>query len=384
MREFLNTAALSAQKSVIREYGDLAKRTPGCIALTLGEPDFDTPGVIENRVQDAFDAKETHYIANNGAMELRKKIAEFEAEKNGMDYKPEEVVITAGATQALFSVLFGILNPGDEVIVPTPAFVLYESITNMCRGKFVAMDTSDDDFQIKAEKLLPLINERTKAIVINTPNNPTGCILTEESLNVIREAVRGKGIFVICDDVYRQLVYTGTAHSFTEFKDMRKQTILVQSFSKPYAMTGWRMGYFCADMEVMERLELVHQYMVTSTPAPFQRACIEALDFDPSAMLAEYADRRAFVLKRLEEIGMECSRPDGAFYAFPSIEKFGLSSADFCKRMITEAGLAVTPGFCFGSDRHIRISYCCSMATLVTAMDRLEKFVGILKEEGRG
>lgn len=384
MREFLNTAALSAQKSVIREYGDLAKKTPGCIALTLGEPDFDTPAVVEARVQDAFEAGETHYIANNGSMELRKKIAAWEAEKNGMDYTPEEVVITAGATQALFSVLFGILNPGDEVIVPTPAFVLYESITSMCRGKFVALDTTEDEFQVTAEKLLPLINERTKAIVLNTPNNPTGCILSEESLQVIHDAVKDKPIFVICDDVYRQLVYSGTAHSFTEFKDMRKQTILIQSFSKPYAMTGWRMGYFCADIEVMERLELVHQYMVTSTPAPFQRACMEALDFDPKDMLAQYAERRAFVLKRMEEIGMDCTRPDGAFYVFPSIEKYGLSSADFCKRMIVEAGLAVTPGFCFCSDKHIRISYCCSMETLVKAMDRLEKFVGILKEEGRG
>ena len=384
MREFLNTAALAAQKSVIREYGALAAKTPGCIALTLGEPDFDTPVQIEEKVQDAFDAKETHYIANNGSMDLRRKIAAWEAEKNGMDYLPEEVVITAGATQALFSVLFGILNPGDEVIVPTPAFVLYESITSLCRGKFVAMDISEDGFQITKEKLMPLINEHTKAIVLNTPNNPTGCILSLESLEVIRECVKDKGIFVICDDVYRQLCYGEKAHSFTEFKDMRKQTILVQSFSKPYAMTGWRMGYFCADMEVMERLELVHQYIVTSTPAPFQRACMEALDFDPSEMLAEYDERRQFVLKRLQEIGMDCVTPEGAFYAFPSVEKYGLSSAEFCKRMITEAGLAVTPGFCFGSDKHIRISYCFAMDLIVEAMDRLEKFVNILKAEGRG
>lgn len=373
--EKLNAAVYEAKRSAIREFSRLARETPGCLALTLGEPDFDTPELIRLEARAALDAGETHYIENNGSMALRERIARFEREKNGMDCSPREVIVTAGATEALFISLFGILNPGDEVIVPTPAFVLYEEIIKLCRGVFVPLDTSSDGFQIDGAALRRKITPRTKAIILNSPNNPTGCVYTSESLAAVRDAVAGRDIFVICDDVYRQLVYTGGYRSFTQFHELREQILLVQSFSKPYAMTGWRVGYLIGCEGVIERLELIHQFAVVSTPAPFQRACIAALDYDPSALVETYRRRREYVLERLDAMGLEVTRPDGAFYVFPSIKKFGMDSAVFCRRMITEAGLAATPGFCFGAEGFIRLSYCCSDEVLREGLDRLLLFL---------
>ena len=375
LSECLNSSLYSAKRSAIREFSRLAKETPGCLSLTLGEPDFDTPERVCSAVGEAFAHHETHYIENNGTLALRESIACFERERNGMDYTADEVIVTAGATEALFVALYGVLNPGDEVIVPTPAFVLYEQIINLCRGVYVPMDTSDDAFQISAEKLSSLITPRTKAIVINSPNNPTGCIYTHESLDAIYRAVKGKDIFVICDDVYRQLIYTASYTSFATYRDLREQLLVVQSFSKPYAMTGWRVGYLLSDRSIKQHLELLHQFLVVSAPAPFQRACAAALEHDTSDFVACYKKRRDYVCHRLKEMGLELMEPEGAFYAFPSIAKFGLTSAEFCRRMIREAGLAVTPGFCFGSDRHIRISYCCADEVLQDGMDRLERFI---------
>lgn len=377
--EHLNAAVYGAKRSAIREFSRLAKETPGCLALTLGEPDFDTPERVRAEARAALDAGETHYIENNGSMALRERIARFEQEKNGMDCCPRQVIVTAGATEALFVSLFGILNPGDEVIVPTPAFVLYEEIIKLCRGVFVPLDTSANGFQIDSAALRAKITPHTKAIILNTPNNPTGCVYTPESLDNLRGAVEGRDIFVICDDVYRQLVYTDSYRSFTEFDEAREQTLLVQSFSKPYAMTGWRVGYLIGPEAVIERLELIHQFAVVSTPAPFQRACIAALDYDPSPLVETYRKRREYVLARLGKMGMEVTRPDGAFYVFPSIRKYGLDSADFCRRMISEAGLAATPGFCFGAEGFIRLSYCCSDEVLSQGLDRLERFIHTLK-----
>ena len=378
MKDALNSAIYGARRSAIREYSHLAAETPGCVALTLGEPDFDTPQPVEAAVDEAFAHHETHYIPNNGSPALREAIADFERTQNGMDYTADEVIVTIGATEALFVALFGILNPGDEVIVPTPAFVLYEEIIGLCRGRFVPLDTRKDAFQIDPDRLRAAITPRTKAIVLNSPNNPTGCIYTPQSLAAVREAVAGREIFVICDDVYRQLIYTEQYHSFAEFRDLRKQILVVQSFSKPYAMTGWRMGYLLADAAVKERLELLHQFMVVSAPTPFQRPCIEALRQSVEPMRSVYRKRRALVLARLEAMGLDMTEPLGAFYVFPSIEKFGLPSAEFCRRMIREAGLAATPGDCFGADGYIRLTYCYGDEALQTGLDRLEQFISTL------
>ena len=375
----LNSALYGAKPSAIREFSRLAAQTPGCVRLTLGEPDFGTPASVRAAACEALDAGETHYIENSGALALREKIAAFEAARNGLDYGPQEVIVTIGATEALFAALFGVLNPGDEVIVPTPAFVLYERIIGLCRGVYVPLDTAPDGFQLRADRLNALITPRTKAIVLNSPNNPTGCVYTRASLEVVREAVRDKPIFVICDDVYRQLCFTEDYHSFAEYRDMRERIIAVQSFSKPYAMTGWRMGYLMADEPVARRLALLHQFMVTSSPAPFQRACMAALEHDPADMTSTYRRRRDDVVNRLRAMGLPLVTPEGAFYAFPSIKKFHMDSTAFCTRLLKEAGVAVTPGAAFGADGHIRISFCCGDEALMEGLDRLAGFVGRLE-----
>lgn len=377
----MNSALFSVKRSAIRVYSRLAKETPGCISLTLGEPDFDTPGIIRKAAADSLESGDTHYIPNNGTAELCKAIADFEKERNGMDYTPDEVIVTVGATEAIFTSLFGILNPGDEVIVPTPAFGLYEAAVALCRGRFVPLDTSKNGFQISKEALKNAVTEKTKAIILNSPNNPTGCVLSPESLQNVREAVSGKGIFVICDDVYRQLIYGREYTSFASFRELRKQIIVIQSFSKPYAMTGWRAGYMLCDGEIKRQLEKVHQYTVVSACSFSQKACIKALETDVSPMLAVYEKRRNFVLSRLAEIGLSFVVPEGGFYVFPSIEKFGLTSDEFCRRMINEAGLAATPGACFGCGGNIRLTYCYADEELEEGLLRLEKFVKKLENE---
>ena len=381
MADRLNTAMYGVQRSAIREFSRMAAQTPGCVRLTLGEPDFDTPAPVCAKVGEALAAGETHYIENNGAMALRRRISEYEREANGLDYAPEDVIVTAGATEALFVALFGLLNPGDEVIVPTPAFVLYERIIGMCRGVCVPLRTDALDFQIDGGALEALITPRTKAIVLNSPNNPTGCVYTRESLEAVRRAVEGREIFVICDDVYRRLCYAPEYHSFAEYRDLKDRIIVAQSFSKPYAMTGWRMGYLLCDAPVRERLELAHQFIVTSTPAPFQRAGVEALGCNVSGMVEEYCHRRDYVLDRLRGMNLETPTPEGAFYAFPSIHRFGLNSTDFCVRLLKEGGVAVTPGGAFGAEDRVRISYCCAMDALKEGLDRLERFIKKLEKE---
>lgn len=375
----LNEAVYNLKRSAIREFSALARKTPGCIALTLGEPDFDTPQVIRTEAEKSLENHETHYIENNGNPDLRVKIAEFETQKHGFTCDQSQVIVTAGATEALFVSLFGTLNPGDEVIIPMPAFVLYEEIVKLCRAKTVPLDISKSDFQIDKDELSMLITDKTKAIVLNTPNNPTGTILSEASLKAIHDLVKGRDIFVICDDVYRELVYTDNYHSFAEFGDIGDQIILVQSFSKPYAMTGWRMGYMIAPPAVKERLELVHQFIVVSTPSPFQKAAIQALDYDNVQLKDAYRKRRAYVLDRLDRMGLSYPQPLGAFYVFPCIKDLGLDSATFCRRMISEAGLAATPGSCFGSEGYIRLTYCYSDSQLKEGLDRLETFVNKLR-----
>ena len=378
MHEHMNQAVYRLKRSAIREFSRLAASVPDCVRLTLGEPDFDTPEAIVRDACRSLADGDTHYIENNGDRSLRERISEYEKGR-GLDYSADEIIVTAGATEALFISLLGILEPGDEVIIPMPAFVLYEQIVNLCRGVCIQMDTTAAGFQIRKKNLEPLISSRTKAVVLNSPNNPTGCVYDEESLRTVYEAVKGRDIFVICDDVYRSLYYGSEYHSFAEHSDLKEQILAVQSFSKPYAMTGWRMGYLMAHSSVKERLELVHQFDVVSTPSMMQKACITALDTDTSHMAEEYRRRRDYVTGRLTGMGLETEVPEGAFYAFPSIGKYGMGSFEFAERLVREAAVAVTPGAAFGSDDHIRISYCCSMEALEEGLDRLEGFLEKLR-----
>lgn len=374
----MNTVLDSIQKSGIRVFTQMAKETPGCLFLTLGEPDFDTPLLIREAAKASLDAGETHYGENNGQQFLREAISAFEQKRHGLLYSPDEIIVTVGATEALFTALFGVLNPGDEVIVPTPAFGLYEAIIKLCRGVCVPLDTREHAFQITAEQLRAAITPRTKAIVLTSPNNPTGCIYTQQTLEAIHEAIKDLPIFVICDEVYRDLIYTDGFTSFTQFSDMRGRIIEVQSFSKPYAMTGWRVGYLMADTPVKAQLEKVHQYAVVSISTFVQHACVEALAHDIGPELAVYRRRRDYVCQRLDAMGLPYFKPQGAFYVFPSITQYGMDSDTFCKRMVREGKLACTPGSCFGAEGFMRISYCYSDGVLKEGMDRLERFLQTL------
>ena len=371
----LNSNLSTLQRSGIRQFTNLAKTVPDCVMLTIGEPDFDTPEEIKAAALTALFQNRTHYAPNQGVEELRREIAVYECFR-GMLCSPEQVLITAGATGALFTALVGILNPGDEVIIPTPAFVLYDTITTIAGGKAVALDTKADDFQITAESLARVITPKTKAIILNSPNNPTGMVLNEASLAAVKEAVLGKPIFVICDNVYSRL--SAPCPDLSTDDDLREQLLLCQSFSKPFAMTGWRVGYLIGPGYVMQRLLLLHAAEVASIPTFLQDACIAALSTSPKEMADTYAKRREYVCRRLEEMGLSYPKPEGAFYVFPDISKYGMTGEEFCTRMIREAKVAAVPGSCFGCEGHIRLSYACSDSDLKKGLDRLEFFLSSL------
>lgn len=369
----LNQNLSSLKRSQIRVYTNMAKETPDCAMLTIGEPDFDTPEAIKAAAVASLNANQTHYAPNQGTAALRNAVVEYETAR-GNATKPENVLITIGACHALFTALLGILNPGEEVIVPTPGFGLYETIATVAGAKTVKLDISKTGFQIDADALNAAITEKTKAIIINSPCNPTGTVFSRESLAAVKQAVLGKPIFVICDNVYNQLSYVDCPDLSLD-EELKDQLILCQSFSKPYAMTGWRVGYLTCPEYVMDRLLLLSAAEITAVPTFLQDAAVEALKTDPAPMKEEYARRRAYVCRRLTEMGLEYPAPEGAFYVFPNIAKFGMGSEEFCTRMIKEGKVAAVPGACFGSDDHIRLSYCYSQQELEKGLDRMEKFV---------
>ena len=344
-------------------------------SLAIGEPDLNTPDVIKEAAKAALDANDTHYPPGNGYPYALEAISKFEAEAHGLHYAPSEIILTVGATEALFASFSTILNPGDEVIIPTPAFGLYEALVQLQGGVPVSLPTEHNHFQIVPEELKAAITDRTKAIILTSPNNPTGCVYTKETLDAVHAILRDKPIFVLCDDVYRTLTYCEDYHSFAEYQDMRDRIIVVQSFSKPYAMTGWRLGYCMADAKLMDRIQVFHQYCVTSVPSFVQRACVTALETDTSDVVEIFRRRRDYVYQRLVDMGLDVEKPEGAFYMFVDIRKFGMDSNTFCTRMLKEGLVGVIPGIHFGTEGFMRLSYCYSDADLKEGLDRIEKFI---------
>lgn len=374
----LNTALEGMAPSGIRQFTALAKATPGAMLLTIGEPDQNTPEAVKAAAAEALAHNDTHYPENNGRKSLREAIARFENSRNGFDYTADEVIVTVGATEALYASLFTILNPGDEVIIPTPAFSLYESIVRLCRGVPVLLPTEDCGFQIPKERFAAAVTEKTKAVVLTSPNNPTGCVYSAETLAGIHEILRDKPVFVLCDEVYRQLVYTEDYRSFSAYRDMRDRIIVIQSFSKPYAMTGWRIGYLLADAPLREKIRLVHQYAVVSTVSFMQPACQAALAWDAANVRELFRCRRDYVYDRLTAMGLQPQKPEGAFYLFVPIAKFGMDSLTFCTRMLQEGKVALVPGCYFGTEGYMRLSYCYSDGDLKEGLDRMERFLETL------
>ena len=373
----LNQNLTPLKRSAIRVYTNLARETPDCAMLTIGEPDFDTPEVIKTAAMAALNANQTHYAPNQGTPALRKAVADFETAR-GNATTPDQVLITIGACHALFTALLGILNPGEEVIVPTPGFGLYESLATIAGAKIVPLDVTKTGFQITKEALEAAITPRTKAILINSPCNPTGVVFSEESLRNVKEAVLGKPIFVISDNVYSQLNYRGECPDLSLDPALKDQLILCQSFSKPYAMTGWRVGYLTCPDYVMDRLLLLSAAEITAVPTFLQDAAVTALQTDPTPMREVYAKRRDYVCSRLRDMGLDFPEPEGAFYVFVNIAGFGMDSAAFCTRMIREGKVAAVPGFCFGADDYIRLSYCYSDEELKKGLDRMADFIKTL------
>jgi aminotransferase len=372
----LNSNLYALKRSQIRVYTNMARETPDCAMLTIGEPDLDTPDLIKAAAVAALENNQTHYAPNQGTPALRKAIADYETNR-GHATSPEEVLVTIGACHALFTALLGILNPGEEVIIPTPAFSLYETIATIAGARAVPLDISKTGFQIDYDALNAAITPKTKAIIINSPCNPTGTVFTAESLENVKQAVLGKPIFVIADNVYNQLSYVDCPDLSLDGA-LKDQLILCQSFSKPYAMTGWRLGYLTCPEYVMDRLLLLSAAEITAVPTFLQEAAVTALATDPAPMRAIYAKRREYVCRRLREMGLRFPEPEGAFYVFPDVSRFGLTSEEFCTRMIREGKVAAVPGSCFGAEGYARISYCCAMDALKMGLDRLEGFLQTL------
>lgn len=369
----LNQNLNTLKRSPIRRYTNMARETEDCAMLTIGEPDLDTPEAVKAAAIAALEADQTHYAPNQGTASLRQAVAEYETAR-GNDTKPENVLITIGACQALFTALLGILNPGEEVVVPTPGFLLYDSIATMAGAKTVPLDISKTGFQITKEGLEAVITDRTKAVIINSPCNPTGTVFTRESLENVKQAIMGKPIFLIVDNVYNQLSFTDCPDLSLD-EDLKEQTILCQSFSKPWAMTGWRVGYLTAPEYVMERLLLLSAATITAVPTFIQEAAVEALKTDVTPMREIYRQRRDYMCRRLDEMGLVYPKPEGAFYVFVDISRFGLTDETFCTRMISEGKLAAVPGSCFGAEGYIRLSYCYADEELKRGLDRLERFI---------
>ena len=376
-----NEQILKVTESEIRKFNDYARANNAEYYLTLGEPDFYTPEVIVEATEKAMKEHKTKYGPTPGNLSLRKKICEFENKFNNVNYNPEEVIITQGSTEAITSALFTILNPDDEVIIPIPAYPMYREIVTYQKAKVVTLDTSNNNFQISKEMINSVITDKTKCIILTSPNNPTGTILSDESLNNIHNAIKDKGIFVICDDVYNQIVYTERKPGFVRFQDMKDRIVVCQSYSKSYAMPGWRCGYMLASEEFIFHAKKIHQYMIVALNTFIQDGMEVALDIDNQYMIDSYKERRDYVYNRLVNMGLDVVLPDGAFYIFPSIEKLGISSMDFCKRLVKDYKVAIIPGFCFEQDKYIRISYCVAMDVIKIACDKIEKFVNVLKKE---
>ena len=369
----LNSNLSSLKRSGIRVYTNMAREIPDCAMLTIGEPDLDTPQPIKEAAWAALQQGRTHYAPNQGIPALRQAVADYETAR-GNATTPEQVLITVGSSQALFTALVGILNPGEEVIVPVPAFSLYETIVTIAGGKMVPLDVSKTGFQITEEALTPLVNEKTKAIILNSPNNPTGVVLNAESLAAVKKAVLGKPIFVISDNVYSLLSY-GPCPDLSLDRELKDQLILCQSFSKPYAMTGWRLGYLVCPEYVMDRLLLLSAGTIAAVPTFLQEAGLSALKQDVSPMREIYRRRRDYVTSRLTRMGLDFPVPEGAFYVFVDIRKFGMTSDEFCTRLIKEGKLAAVPGSCFGVEGYLRLSYCYADEELKKGLDRLEAFI---------
>ncbi len=384
--KILSDKAKKVRPSGIRKFFDIVTTMEDAISLGVGEPDFDTPWQIRRAGIRSLEQGKTFYTSNWGLIELRKLIASYMKNKFSLEYDVNrEIIVTVGGSEAIDNALRAILSDGDEVIIPEPSFVCYTPLTLMAGGVPVPIETvAQDNFVLTPEKLKAAITDKTKVLILPYPNNPTGAIMTREQLSAIAEVIRDTNIIVISDEIYSELTYKGNHVCFAEIEGMRERTIVINGFSKSFAMTGWRLGYVTAPYQICECICKLHQFGIMSAPTVSQFAGIEALkscDDEIARMRDEYNLRRVFLLSSLRRMGLECFEPNGAFYVFPSIKSTGLSSEEFCERLLREKKVAVIPGNAFGEsgEGYVRISYSYSMEHLKEAVLRMEEFLKELK-----
>jgi aminotransferase len=367
--------------SGIREFFDIAQRMEGAISLGVGEPDFVTPWSIREACIFSLEKGYTSYTSNWGLLELREALSDAIYKESGVYYEPEgEILITTGVSEAFDLAVRALVNPGDEVILHEPSYVSYPSCTIFAGGTPVCVDTRvEDEFRLRADRLEERITDRTKAVILSYPNNPTGATLSRKDLEEIADVVNEHDLLVISDEIYGRLTYEGVHTYFSSLNGMQERTILLNGFSKAYAMTGWRLGYAAGNKEIMEAMMKIHQYVMLCAPITAQKAALEALrcDEEVERMVSEYNRRRKLIVKGLRDIGLSCFEPKGAFYTFPSIQTTGLTSEEFAKRLLVEEKVVVIPGSVFGAcgEGFVRCAYAVSHHMIKEALERIERFL---------
>lgn len=384
----INRAIEALKPSGIRKYFDLANSMEDVISLGVGEPDFDTPWHISASAVESFKEGHTHYTANRGLIALRRQIANYYRNRYGIDYDPEsQILVTVGGSEAVDLCCRTLIEPGDEVIVLDPNYVAYEPAITMAGGVPVRIGlTQEHDFKLLPEDLEAAIGERTKAIILNFPSNPTGGVMSRDDYARIVPIIRESGIYVISDEIYSELLFEGEFCSPANFEEIRDQVLVINGFSKAFAMTGWRLGYLLSNPQLSAQLTKVHQFVIMSAPTAAQYAAIEALEHgmpDIAAMRREYEARRNLICTRLNRMGLTTNVPKGTFYVFANITSSGLSSDEFCVRLLGEQRVAVVPGTAFGEsgEGFVRISYATSMEHIKEACSRIESFLESLRNE---
>ena len=385
MRSPIGKKVVDIKPSGIRKFFDIVQETEGAISLGVGEPDFDTPWHIRDEGIYSLEKGRTFYTSNSGLKELRQEVSNYIKRTQGVTYDPiKEIFITVGGSEAIDLALRAMIDPGDEVLIPQPSYVSYEPCAILADAKPVIIELKvENEFRLTAQEVLDKVTDKTKILVLPFPNNPTGAVMGKEDLEAIAKVVVEKDLYVISDEIYSELTYNGKHVSIVSLPGMKERTILINGFSKAYAMTGWRLGYACGPEEIMKQMVKIHQFAIMCAPTTSQYAAIEALkngDDDVKMMREQYNHRRRYLLNEFERIGLPCFEPFGAFYVFPCIEKFGMSSDEFCTRLLKEEKLAVVPGTAFGDcgEGYIRISYAYSLDNLKAAMERLENFISKL------
>lgn len=376
--------------SGIRKFFDIAATMDNVISLGVGEPDFHTPWTVRQTAISTLEKGKTVYTANSGLMELRKTICGYIKRKIGIEYQPEsELIITVGGSEGIDLGIRALINPGDEVLIVEPCFVCYAPIVELTGGVAVPIETTEETgFKLTAEAVKSKITDKTKLLILPFPNNPTGAIMTKEDLEPIAEVIRGTDILVLSDEIYSELTYEGKHFSITQLEGMQERTLLVNGFSKAFAMTGWRLGYVAGPAPIIKQMLKIHQYAIMCAPTVSQYAAITAMtscDGEVEKMKNEYNIRRRWLVNALNEIGLTCFDPKGAFYVFPSIKSTGLTSQQFCEELLYKHNVAVVPGDAFGAsgEGYIRISYAYSLKHLMEAVERMAEFINEMEQNGK-